>query len=237
MPMPHSPADEQALDLRAGTITRVAQQKRDGDRVSVFVDDQFAFGLSLDLAVEAGLRKGMALTVKAQEALLAKQQTHSARAAALNYLSYQARTAEEVRRKLRTKDFSADVVEDAVAHLETYGYLNDEAYARAYTRGRFAGRGYGPQRLRMELRKRGVASETIETVLDELEEAEDVSATAEHHARKRWEALARESDPRKRMKKTIDFLVRRGFSYGLAREVVDPLAREEDDLDTAPTDE
>ncbi|NNF58504.1 MAG: recombinase RecX [Rhodothermaceae bacterium] len=235
--MPDLAPDEQAPDLRAGTVTRVVQQKRDGARVSVFIDEQFAFGLALDLAVEAGLRKGMALTVKAQEALLAKEQTHRARAAALNYLSYQARTAQEVRRKLRTKDFADDVVEDAVAHLETYGYLDDEAYARAYARGRFAGRGYGPQRLRMELRKRGVASETIETVLDELEEAEDVGATAERHARKRWQALARETDPRKRMKKTIDFLVRRGFAYGLAREVVDVLAREEEDFDAAASEE
>ena len=64
--------DEPQQNLRDGTITRVARQQRDPERVSVFIDGAFAFGLTLDLAVEAGLRKGRTLTVDEQAVLLAK---------------------------------------------------------------------------------------------------------------------------------------------------------------------
>src|SRR5690606_856036 len=150
------PHDDQERSLRDGTITRVVTQKRDAERVSVFIDGQFAFGLALDLALEAGLRKGKTLTVAEQEALLAKEQTHRARAAALAYLTAGARAAAEVRRTLREKGCADDAVEDAVAHREGYGSLDDAAYARASVRDRFGGRGHGPQRLRGDLLQRGV---------------------------------------------------------------------------------
>ena len=222
-----TPPDEQPPRLRDGTVTRVVQQKRDPDRVSVFIDDQFAFGLALDLAVEAGLKKGKALAVDEQAALLAREQVHRARAAALDYLTYGAKTTAEVRRKLRSKGLDEAAVEDALAHVVRYGYLDDAAYARAYARGRFAGRGHGPQRLRADLLRRGVPREAVNAALDELAEAEDLAEAARHHGRRRWHALARETDPRKRKQKTMDFLVRRGFAFDLAREVTDALARSE----------
>ena len=61
------PAD---LDLADGTITRIVRQKKDPDRASVFLDDAFAFGLAVDLVIDAGLRKGMPLPAHRQRELL-----------------------------------------------------------------------------------------------------------------------------------------------------------------------
>lgn len=215
--------DDHEHNLREGAITRLVAQKRNAERVSVFIDDAFAFGLALDLVLSAGLKKGQRLTVLEQEALLDKEQIHRVRAAALDYLTYGARTAYEVRRKLRQKGFEPHAVDDGIAHLEGYGYLDDEAYARAFARGRFTGRGYGPQRLRADLQKRGVAKETIEAVLAELVETEDLNEAAMHIARPKWAALAREPDLRKRKKKATDFLLRRGYSFDIARQTIDAL--------------
>ena len=109
--------EEPARELCAGTITRVAQQKRDPERVSVFIDDEFAFGLTLDLAAREGLKKGMSLSIEAQQALLNEEKDFRARAVALNYVGYQARTVEEVRRKLRKKGYSADIIDDVIPIL------------------------------------------------------------------------------------------------------------------------
>lgn len=221
--------DEQPPDLRDGTITRVVRQQRDTERVSVFIDGTFAFGLALELAAEAGLRKGKTLTVDEQAALLAREQTHRARAAALDHLTYGAKTTAEVRRKLRDKGFDDAAVEDAVAHLADYGYLDDAAYARAFAHGRFAGRGHGPQRLRADLLRRGVAREAVDEALAALAASEDLGEAARRQGRRRWRALARETDLRKRKQKTMDFLVRHGFAFDLARTVADELARGADD--------
>lgn len=219
--------DEPTRDLRPGAITRLVQQKRDAERVSVFIDGTFAFGLALDLAVRAGLRKGQTLTVEEQQALLDDEERLKAKAVALDYIAYQARTEDEVRRKLARKGFPDEVADEAVARMEELGYLDDESYARAYARGRLAGRGHGPQRIRNDLRKRGVAAKTIDAVLEEVVEQDDLRETALRHGRKRWLRLASEQDPRKRRKKLSDFLMRRGYGFDLIREVVEMLEAED----------
>ena len=87
---PGEHSGEPARELCAGIVTRVAQQMRDPERVSVFIDDEYAFGLTLDLVAREGLKKGMPLSTEAQQALLDDEKGHHARAVALNYVGYQA---------------------------------------------------------------------------------------------------------------------------------------------------
>ena len=221
------PAD---LDLKDGTVTRVAQQKKDLDRASVFIDDAFAFGLAVDLVIEAGLRKGVPLTAERQRELLVRQESFAAKASALAGISNRARTSEEVRRSLGQKGFAETIIEDTVADLERLGLVDDAAYARAFVRGRFEARGYGPARLRQDLQRKGIDRSTIDAALDELTEAEDLGAEARMQAEKKWRPLRSEDDLRKRKKKTMDFLVRRGFGFDTAREAVDRIAEDDDEL-------
>ena len=220
------PAD---LDLADGMVTRLAQQKKDLDRVSVFVDDAFAFGLAVDLVIEAGLHKGQVLSADEQRALLVRQEAFAAKASALAGLANRARTAQEIRDALARKGFAEAVAEDTVADLERLGLVDDAAYARAFARGRFAARGYGPARLRQDLTRKGVARATIDAALAELTEAEDLGEAARDQAARKWRALSSEDDLRKRKKKTMDYLVRRGFGFDQARSAVDAVADGEEE--------
>ena len=215
--------DEQQRPLQSGTVTRLAGQKKNPQRVSVFIDGAFAFGVHVDLVVEFGLHKGKALTVEAQQRIVAADRVRAARAAAMAYLGYGPRTEREVRQKLIRSDFGEAVAEDTVARLRELGYLDDAAYAHSYVEARFRNRGYGPGRLRGDLLRRGVASALIDAALDDLIEQEDVLEAARRHAEKRWPRLAAETDSYKRRKKLSDYLVRRGFSYETARRVIDEL--------------
>ncbi len=211
----------------AGVVTRLVAQKKAPDRVSVFLDGAFAFGVHVDVALAFGLAPGRALSEAEREEILAADAVFRAKSAAFRYLAYRARTEGEVRRKLSGKGFEEGVIDEVVERLYTLGYLDDEAYARAYVRARFAGRGYGPQRIRAELLRRGVRRDYADAALAELLAEDDVAEQARRHAAKRWPRLASEPDPRKRRKKLTDYLVRRGFSFDVVRRVVDELAREE----------
>ena len=101
--------------------------------------------------------------------------------------------------------------------------------ARQYAASRFNGPGYGPARIRQDLIRRGVARGDIDAALEELAETEDLGAEAREQAAKKWRSLASEEDARKRQKKTMDYLVRRGFGFDVARSAVEALAQDEDD--------
>ena len=206
------------------TITRVQVQRTNSDRCSVYLDGTFAFGVYQDVVVQFGLRKGKHLTVAEQREILAADQVHIAMATALHYLGYKPRTEREVRRKLDEKDLGA-VADRTIARLNELGYLDDASYAHAYVEARMR-RGYGPRRIRMELRRRGVANAQVEQALEAVVDADDRLEAAREQAARRWPRLQKESDPRRRRKKLYDFLLRRGFGYDLIRQVTDELERE-----------
>ena len=215
-------------DLAEGTITSVRAQQKDPDRVSVFLDESFAFGLAADVAVAEGLKKGQVLTPERQLALLIKEEVVRARQAALEYLSRGSKTATEVRRSLSRRGFSDAAAEDALAKMEDYGYLDDAAYAVAFAKSRSASGGHGPQRIRADLLKKGVSRDAIDRALEDLDR-DGLADSARALADKRWRALSGEDDLRKRKKKTTDYLLRRGFSYDQVREAVDAASQSDED--------
>ena len=71
----------------------------------------------------------------------------------------------ELRAKLAAKGFPSDVIDGALSDLYHSGWLSDERFVEAYIRAR-ADRGYGPLRIRAELKERGVDDELILARLD-----------------------------------------------------------------------
>jgi regulatory protein len=214
--------------LQAGTVTRIETQN-DPDRVSVFIDGAFAFELPREVAREYDVAEGRTLSVEEQQRLIAEEAARRARSKALQYLTGKPRTAEEVRRNLRKNDHSETAIEDALAWLREHDYVDDAAYAQRYAQQRFDSKGYGPRRIRHELKKRGVDKRHTDRALDEAIERDEALEHARSHARKRLSRLERdEPNPWKRRKKLSDYLLRRGFTHGMIREVVREVAEREE---------
>ena len=92
----------------AKKITALKLQKRNKDRVNVYLDDEFAFGLSRIVA--AWLRTGQELTEEKIAELQAQDNVEVALQRALNFLSYRPRSEEEVRRNLTYRHRHGHVV-------------------------------------------------------------------------------------------------------------------------------
>lgn len=204
-----------------GTVTRLVLQQRDPERVSVYLDGAFAFGLHRDLVLEFGLKKGLLLDVEAQRRLREADGRMRARQTALAFLSHRARTRREVADRLRRDDHPPELIEDVTAWLEQRGLLDDAAYARQYAESRQRSQGYGPARVRQELARRGVARDAAEEAVSDAFDPDDVATAAREQADKRLPQIAREPDRQKRRRKLFDFLVRRGFPFDVASEVTE----------------
>lgn len=211
-------------ELREGRITSIRAQTKAPDRVSVFIDGEFGFGIHRDVLLEFELARGVELTVEKQIEIVDRDAYFRARAVAVRYLSYRERSAAEIRRRLRRDDYPSVVIEDVVHYLEESGFVDDRKYALNYTEGRFRSRGYGPIRIRADLRRRGVNRGAIDAAIDQVYSARDeVLEKAREMGSKRWAQLDRESDPLKRKKKVYDYLGRRGYAFDVVRRVVDEL--------------
>ncbi len=214
--------DESPPDLRPGTITRLVAQRKDMDRVSVYVDDEFAFGCHQNVVLSNGIRKGVVVTVADQQTALDADAIYRAKGQALRYLSSRPRTETEIERRLSEVGFDDSVSADTIQWLRENGYVDDADYAEQYAKSRMSASGYGPQRVQRELMKRGIDRKLAENAVRDAYPEEEVEGSAMAQAEKRAVSLMRsESDKRKRHKKLMDFLVRRGFDYETARNASD----------------
>jgi SOS response regulatory protein OraA/RecX len=167
--------------------------------------------------------------------------------AAARFLEARSRSVAEVRRRLVTAGYQSELVELAISRLVQQGYLDDDAFARAWVESRDRARPRGERALRTELIQKGIARETIETVLAERaagsgqragsrwpgggsSESDSGSAdegpglSADEVAARRLiernrRALLREDDPRKRRQRAYALLARNGFDPETSRTV------------------
>jgi regulatory protein len=190
----------------AGIITALKFQKRNKERVNVYLDGEFAFGLG---AVEAAqLHKGQVLS-DAQITVLRTQDEHNrAFNQALRFLSYRPRSRLEIERYLRDKSLPETVIDDVISRLERSQYLDDEAFARFWVENREQFRPRGERALRYELRQKGISDAIITDVLGNLDDEAAAWHAVEGRLR-RWAGLPAEEFRRK----VAGYLSRRGFGY------------------------
>ncbi len=209
-----------------GIITALEVQKRNKERVNVYLDDAYAFSLSLDEA--ARLRKGQALSDAEIAALRSDDSLKQAVDSASRFLSHRPRSVAEVRQNLTDKEFPEPIIEAAVERLITLGYLDDHAFASFWVGERNRFKPLGTRALRYELRQKGISENIISDVLAGV----DVDDAAYRAALPQVRRL-RGSSRRDFQQKIGGLLQRRGFSYDAARTVLRQLQEELDASDPA----
>ncbi|HNS50719.1 MAG TPA: RecX family transcriptional regulator [Anaerolineae bacterium] len=203
----------------SGSITALRYQKRDRERVSVYVDGRFAFGVP-DI-VAAGLRVGQVLSDDQFKELAERGETEQAYNSALGYLSYRPRSRRELATYLRKRGAEEDQVEAVVQRLEDAGLLGDEEFARFWVENRERFRPRGPAALRHELRTKGVDGEAIEAALESLDTVDGAYRAA---ARKAQQLQG--TDRPTFFRKLVEYLARRGFEYEVAKGTAERYWRE-----------
>jgi regulatory protein len=205
---------------RPGRITKIEDQVRDPERVSIFVNDRFAFGLSRRVLGQQPLEIGQYLSPVEIQRLLVADETERAWTAAVRLLSHRPRSRHEIETRLRRRQYSDDAIDGACALLGEQGYLDDQDFARFWVENRTEHRPRGRRLLKAELRAKGIDDSIADQVIEEsdLDETEAARAQARH----RWGQLSG-LDPFVRKRRLIAYLQRRGYDWDVVRTVVDEL--------------
>lgn len=85
---------------------------------------------------------------------------------AMDLLALREHSRVELTRKLRQREFSEDMISQELDKLEQEKLLSDERFAQAYARMRI-NKGFGPRRIALELKERGISKQLVDTVLSE----------------------------------------------------------------------
>jgi regulatory protein len=195
------------------TITAIEAQKNNPRRVNVYLDNEFAFGLSKIVA--AWLKVGQKVDETRIEKLQADEAREQAYQQAMLFLSYRARSEAEIRKNLEKHDLPPTVIEETVQRLREERLVDDSQFAQDWVANRSEFRPRSKRALTIELKRKGLGESAITSATAAVDESALAYAAAEKRVR-RLEGL----EWNEFRKKLGEFLARRGFAYDVIAPTV-----------------
>jgi len=197
-------------------ITRLVQGKKNPSRVNLYLDDEFAFALSIDEVAKNGLKKDLELTNTQIAKLKSNDAVSLVYAKIINFLSYRPRSVKEVKDRLTKYKIIGDSAQDVyLSQLKRNGYLDDTAFAKWYINSRNTHKHRSKRMLMYELSRKGVPKAVLDSLLTFMND--DVSTIASIITKK-FGAPRQLDIPEKHKIQT--FLVRQGFAWEQVSSVV-----------------
>ena len=196
-------------------ITDIKQAVKNPNRVNIFVDNEYSFSLDIAQLVDEKLKIGTCLSSEKLNELKSKSEYGKLYQRTLEWVLTRPHSIKETKDYLFKKEVRSErdisrFRDEILERLISKGHLDDRRFAEYYVENRFVSKGISKKRMRMELMKKGIKSEIIDEVLNS--------------SARNDEAEIKKIIAKKRNKyddeKLINYLVRQGFGFELARTLV-----------------
>ncbi len=217
-------------------ITQVEGQKKNPHRFNIFLDGEFAFGADEDLVVNRRLVVGKEIPQQDLEKILFEAEVGKLMERMYRLFNIRPRSEKEVRDYFRRKNFelrlkdkeerSGIVIDEVVSVLKKKELLDDERFARDWAASRRSSKKKGKIAIKAELFQKGIDRDVIEEAVNSQSSGmseEKVATEALQKKIKVWQHLPY----LEKKQKALEFLVRRGFEYSVARDVVEKMLKKD----------
>lgn len=136
----------------------------------------------------------------------------------VNYCVYQDRCHSEVEQKMRDFLLIPEAKDEIFLYLIKENYLNEERFTRSYIRGKFYIKHWGRNKIRINLKQKGITEKLISKSMDEID-ADDYEKTINKIYEDYFSKQKGLKEYQKKSK-TIRYLISKGFEYELVWNVI-----------------
>ncbi|MBD7910158.1 MULTISPECIES: recombination regulator RecX [Clostridium] len=207
-------------------ITRIETQKRNKDRVNIYLDDRYAFAVNAELVYREGLKVNLEVDEEKLHNLSKNENLLKCKETALRIIERSYKTEKEIKEKLREKGYDSEEIIKVLGFLKEYNFINDESYMKMYIKDRL--KSQGREKIKYALLRKGIDSDLIEEELNSIDMDEERNIAVELATKKYLVLIKRENDKYKLWNKLCRFLVGKGYKYSIAKEVVQEVCHMED---------
>lgn len=147
-------------------VTAVEPRKK--SMSALYIDGEFAMNLDTITLLENRIKAGVEITDEELHSLILKSDIRKAKERALYLITYRDHSKKELTEKIK-RTCSEDAAQQAAQHMEKLGLINDENFARKYANELLRKKHMSPRAIQYKLREKGISSETIDIIKEELE--------------------------------------------------------------------
>jgi regulatory protein len=187
--------------------------EKKGKRVLVHFDDGSHIILNYEILLKNGLRINNDLSESRLDLLREENLKYEIKQSAFYLLSRRLHSSSELKTKLRQKYHHSDYIDEIINDLAEKKYLDDEKFAAEFIEEKGKSKLWGTNKIKMELRKRGIKSSVIDDNLLESHQ-DNTSEILKKAAEKKLRILQNRNLPEDKLKqKLITYLLGKGFNY------------------------
>lgn len=197
-------------------ITKIESQKNK-NRVNVYIDENFAFGIDIEILYKYSLEVDMEIDESFIEDVLQGEEQNRANNYALNLLSYRWRSECEIRNSMNTKGYSQDTIDNTIKFLKEQELIDDRRFAESFIKDKINFRDWGSYRLKQELFSKGVSKNIVDEVIEKY--CDDEFERAMNLASKKIKSY-KNDDKNAIYRKLGGYLQRKGYSYDVISKVL-----------------
>jgi len=199
-------------------ITKIEIQKKNKERVNLFLDGEYAFSLSVELVYKEGLKTKDEIDSQKLKVLAEHESLIRCKNSALRIIEKSYKTEKEVRDKLILKGYEENSINKSIEFLKEYNFVNDSNYTKAFISDKL--KSQGSQKIKYTLIQKGISKESIDEELSNLNK-ENEKNVALNIAKKKLNIIKnKENDNYKISGKLYRYLISKGYGYDVTNEVV-----------------
>lgn len=151
------------IDMIVTDITPVTKS-----RYRIVLDEELVFALYKGEINRLHIVKGKKIDEDAYSCIFNEILPKRARLRCMNLLQSKDYTHRQLEDKLRQGEYPKEIIEDAIAYVESYGYIDDKRYAKDFIEYNMDSK--SRVRIESDLMKKGIRKELISKIFDELKE-------------------------------------------------------------------
>ena len=198
-------------------VTEIAEVSR--SRMKISTDEELTFVLYRGELRRLRIRQGEEIEEEALRAIREEILPKRAKLRAMNLLKNRDYTVKQLRDKLVQGEYGENIIEEAIAYVRSYGYIDDRKYAEDFISCHMADR--SRKKIEMDLYRRGIDRKIIEEIMEQMEEEgegpDEFSAAQKLLKKKNFDS---NTAGNKEKQKMSAFLYRKGFNMDIIRRVL-----------------
>lgn len=206
------------MDSLNNRISKIELQKKNKNRVNIYVNDEFLFACSAEIIYRYGLKSGESIDISFIKEIIEQDNYIKCKNDALKFLEKSYKTEKQVYDKLLGKGYENKTIEKVIIFLRDYNFIDDSKYADMYIKEKI--KIEGKNKIKYSLLQKGIDESIISERLEDMDSNTEAEALVKIAENKYNQLVKREDDKRKLYKKLGDFLIRKGYSFEDVKHVL-----------------
>ncbi len=205
-------------------ITKIEVQKRNKDRVNVYINEEFNFACSSELIYYHNLKKGKVIDENNLNDIIREDNYIKAKGYALKYIEKSLKTESQVKEKLYSKEYDKDTVDRVIKFLKDYDFIDDNKYCDMYIREKL--NIYGRNKIKYALLNKRIKESIVIEKINNIDEEKEKKIAYKLAEEKIYNYDIKEKDKFKIYKKYgIHYI--RGYNSNIAEWIINEIKSNE----------